>query len=124
MADYKWKFGDLILEVWETNKAHALGYCKWQLLRCYPDLPIPEILDSSGRRYMVVDEAIQSVFSAFYQYANVTLKTCDCEQYFPVGVTGIELGDDGKTFELAVTCFYCWKREKHSYPYTQHERIE
>lgn len=40
--------GNFRYDVWETNKAHALGYCKWAIYRWYPELEVWSKIQTSN----------------------------------------------------------------------------
>lgn len=112
MSDYIWKFGDLKIEVWETNKAHALGYCKWSLAKLHSDIGY-EILESSGTRYMLLDDAIIQAFDAFYKQAK-TVIDCACDQYYPLRVYNLEYHNNN-SFSFEACCIQCATHEIHNY---------
>jgi len=57
MTDYVTRINDFRLEVWETNKAHVRGLCKWRVQKLVRDLDWWVTIDKYTR-YLTYDQAI------------------------------------------------------------------
>lgn len=65
--------------VWETNKAHELGYCRWAVYKWMPELSWWYKIDTDGR-FHTVDRAI---VNALVSLPDVF---CDCGGQYRVNI--------------------------------------
>ncbi len=106
MADFKIKIAKYTLIVYETNKAHALGFFKWQLKFTHDELPeYPETTESSGNRYMVFDQALFEAVNSFYGHAGSRRFTClNCRGGTHHDVDSVDLSEDGDHIIVYLIC--------------------
>lgn len=114
MSDYILKTDSVSkfrLIVFETSKAHEPGFFKWQVSFLHPE-DYSEVLNSSGNRYMTIDQAFREVVEGYFQ-ATANAKVCrqfceDCihDSFWYVKETDL-LNEAGDTLTVTIECERC-----------------
>lgn len=117
MSDFIIRISEYTLGVYETNKAHALGFFKWRLWYTFDELPDhPQTIQSSGNRYMTLDQALLEVVDAFYSHAGSHRFTClNCKSGEVHYVTSVDLNEDATQIVVHLRC-HCGTDRTMDYP--------
>lgn len=114
MSDYELRTDDVSkfrLTVFETNKAHAPGFFKWQVSFLHPE-DFSEVLISSGKRYMTIDQAFREVVEGYFKATSNAMvirqycETCIQDRFWYVKETDL-LNKAGDTLTVTVECERC-----------------
>ena len=114
MSDYVLRTDDVSkfrLVVFETSDAHAPGFFKWHVTFLHPE-DYSEVLISSGKRYMTIDQAFIEVVEGYFKAtANAMVvrqycETCIQDRFWYVKETDL-LNEAGDTLTVTVECERC-----------------